>query len=144
MTSFLTLALSRQSKMSAISNFIVISLFLNELRSNLVWEEKIKRKEIWKQIYSSKPNFLYYFLQKFLVVFSQTPVRNRVTMATAYVPGDQKVYQMMCNRLTIKVTKFQQSSANRFWAVAKNCLGANLPLPPPYKLGLNGMMMSSI
>ena len=51
-------------------------------------------------------------------------------MATALVPGDQNVYQM-CNRLTIKATKFQLSSANCFWAVAKNCLGggANLPLP---------------
>ena len=43
----------------------------------------------------------------------------------------------MCNRLTIKATKFQQSSANHFRAVAKNCLGANLPPPPSHKLGLN-------
>ena len=34
------------------------------LRSNLVWEDKIKRKEICKQIYSSKPNWFFYFLQK--------------------------------------------------------------------------------
>ena len=38
---------------------------------------------------------------------------------------------MMCNRLTIKVTKFQQSSANCFWAVAKK-----LPGGGAYKLGL--------
>ena len=31
-------------------------------------------------------------------------VRNRVTMATAQAPGDQKVYQMICDRLTVKVT----------------------------------------
>ena len=35
MTSFLTIALSWRPKMSAISNFTVISLFLNELSSNL-------------------------------------------------------------------------------------------------------------
>ena len=41
----------------------------------------------------------------------------------------------MCNRLTIKVTKFQQSTANHFLTVAKKTAwGANLP--PPYKLGL--------
>ena len=45
-------------------------------------------------------------------------------MATALVPGDQKAYQMMCNRLTIKVTKLQQSNTNRFRTVAKNCLGS--------------------
>ena len=51
-----------------------------------------------------------------LVISSQTRVKNRVTMATAYVPSDQEAYQMMCSnsRLTIKVTKFQQSSANHF------------------------------
>ena len=43
----------------------------------------------------------------------------------------------MCNRLTIKATKFQQSSANRFWAVAKKLpREENSPPPPPYKLGL--------
>ena len=31
-------------------------------------------------------------------------VRNWVTMETAQASGDQKVYQMMCNRLTVKVT----------------------------------------
>ena len=39
--------------MSVICNFIVSSLFHNELRSNLVQEDKIKRKEICKQIYCS-------------------------------------------------------------------------------------------
>ena len=63
MTSFLTIALSRQPKMSVICIFIVISLFLYDLGANLVQEDKIKRKEICKQIYSSKLNFLYYFLQ---------------------------------------------------------------------------------
>ena len=120
MTSFLTIALSRQPKASLIYNFTAISLFLNELSSNLVKEDKIKRKEICRQIYCSKPNFLHYFQQtlkirlRFWSFFSQTPVKNQVTMATAKVPGDQKVYQMMCDRLTIKATKFQQSSADRF------------------------------
>ena len=42
MTSFLTAAVSRQPKMSVISNLIVISLFLHELSSNLVQEVKIR------------------------------------------------------------------------------------------------------
>ena len=41
MTSFPTSALSRQPKMSVISDFIAISLFLNELSSNLVLKVKI-------------------------------------------------------------------------------------------------------
>ena len=53
-------------------------------------------------------------------------------------PGDQKVHQMMCNRLTIKVTKFQQSRTNHFLTVAKKPPGrANLP---PYKIGLSVML----
>ena len=78
---------------------------------------------------------------RFWLIFCQTPVKNRVTMATTYAPGDQKVYQMMCHRLTIKVTKFQQSSANHFLVVAKTCLGQIPPPPPPlqYKLGFKKM-----
>ena len=60
-------------------------------------------------------------------------------MATAQVSGDQKVYQMMCNRLRIKATKFQQSSANRFWAVAKQLPGGQICPLPPYRLGLNSL-----
>ena len=51
---------------------------------------------------------------RFWSFFSQTRVKNLVTMATAQVPGDQKVYQMICNRLTTTATAFQQSSANPF------------------------------
>ena len=89
MTSFLTIALSQQPKMSVILNFMVISLFLNELSSNLVQEDKIKWKEICKQRYSSKPNFLCYFLQmrkirlQFGLFLIQMPLKNQVTMATA-------------------------------------------------------------
>ena len=77
------------AKMPVISNFIVILLSLNELRSNLVQEVKIKRKEICKQIYSSKTNFLYYLLEtrkirlRFWSSFSQTRVKNWVTMTKA-------------------------------------------------------------
>ena len=77
------------AKMSVISNFIVLSLFLKELSSNLVQEDKIKKEKSASKLYSSKPNFLYYFLQtrkirlRFWSVFSQTPVKNRVTMRTA-------------------------------------------------------------
>ena len=43
----------------------------------------------------------------------------------------------MCDRLTVKVTKFQESSTNRFWTVAKHCLGGGGKfLPPPYKIRL--------
>ena len=87
--SFLTFALSRQPEMYVIRNFIENSLFLNELSSNLAQVDRIERKEICKQIYSSEPNFLYYFLQtrkirlRFWSFFSQTPVKNQVTMAKA-------------------------------------------------------------
>ena len=43
----------------------------------------------------------------------------------------------MCNGLTIKATKFQQSSTNRFLAVAKKLhWGGGGKFDPPYKLGL--------
>ena len=42
MTSFPTFTVSQQLKISVISNFIVISLFLNKLSSNLVYEVKIR------------------------------------------------------------------------------------------------------
>ena len=41
----------------------------------------------------------------------------------------------MCNRLTVKATKFQQSGANRFLAVKKTALVGKF-VPPSYKLGL--------
>ena len=50
---FLTCALFGQSKMTVISNLIVISLFLNALRSNLALEVKIKRKKS-ANIYSAQ------------------------------------------------------------------------------------------
>ena len=78
-------------------------------------------------------------LSQSLLIFGQRCVGNRVTIATAWVPGDQKVHKMMCNRLTIKVTKFQQSTTNRFWTVAKHCLGVlgeDKIFPPPYKIRL--------
>ena len=75
--------------MSVISSFIVILLFGNELSLNLVYEFKIKRKEIWKHLYSSKANCLRYFatnektLTPILLIFSQTRVKNWISMATA-------------------------------------------------------------
>ena len=64
-------------------------------------------------------------------------------MAKAQVPGDHKVYQMICNRLIIKATKFQQSSANCFWAVAKNSRGRG-KFAPQYKLGLTGFSLDRL
>ena len=76
--------------MSVISNFIVISLFLNELSSNLLQEVKSKKKENCKHIY------LYIFcllfaankkkLTQILVIFSQTRVKNRVTIGNSFGP----------------------------------------------------------
>ena len=75
--------------MSVILNFIVISLFLNELSSNLVYEDKIKSKVIYKQKYSSNLIFFIIFYKAEKLdsdngrFFSQTSVKNQVTMATA-------------------------------------------------------------
>ena len=60
MTSFLTSNLSRQPKMSVNSKFVVISLFLNELSSNLVEEIKIGSLFIF---IAKKTNFLNYLSQ---------------------------------------------------------------------------------
>ena len=35
--------------------------------------------------------------------FDQTPLRNTVTMATAKVPGDQKLFEIVCHVLIRKV-----------------------------------------
>ena len=42
MTSFLTFSVLRQPKMSVIGNFIVMSLFVNELSSNFAKDVKIR------------------------------------------------------------------------------------------------------
>ena len=74
--------------MPVVSNFIAISLFLNELNLSLVQEDKIKRTVNLQTIHSSKPNFFIIFykrekLDSDFVFFSQTSVKNWVTMATA-------------------------------------------------------------
>ena len=63
MTSFLTFDLSSQPTAAKMPVIMVISLFLDQLSLNLVWKVKIKWKQIYKQIDSSKSNCLYYFLQ---------------------------------------------------------------------------------
>ena len=73
----------------------------------------VAQKQLFFIFYYKQDNF-YSVPSHFL---AKPRARNWVTMATDYAPGDQKVYQMMCNRLTVKITKFQQSSLNRFWAV---------------------------
>ena len=52
------------------------------------------------------------------------------------------VYQMLWNLLTIKATKFQQSSANRFLTVAKRLPGGKFvpPFPPPQKKNKLGLI----
>ena len=108
----MTLALSRQPTMSVISNFIVISLFLNKLSLNLVYANNYIAQKLIVFVFFYKQEKLDsdfgHFLAKHVL---------RIGLfweqGATYVPGDQKVYQMMCNMLTIKVTKFQQSSANQ-------------------------------
>ena len=39
--------------------------------------------------------------------FGQTPLRNSTTMATAKVPDDQKLFEIVCYTLVQKGTKFQ-------------------------------------
>ena len=48
---------------------------------------------------------------------------------------------MMFNRLSIKVTKFHQSMANRFLTVAKKLHWGKFA-PPPYKLGFKNLAES--
>ena len=64
MMSVLTFALSRQPKMSVISNFIIISFFLNELSSNLVLEIKIKRKKSANKYIAQNLIFLIIFYKR--------------------------------------------------------------------------------
>ena len=103
--------------MSVISNFIVISLFLDELRSNLVWEVKIKKNTA--NIYTAQKLIFFiicYKRENFDSDFGHSLAKHVLSgyHGNSLGPGDQNVFEMMCNRLTIKVTKFQQSSANRF------------------------------
>ena len=46
-------------------------------------------------------------------LFGQTPLRNSVVMATAKVPGDQKLFERVY-MLKLKVTKFQLPTPNGF------------------------------
>ena len=45
-------------------------------------------------------------------LFGQMPLRNSVVMATPKVPGDQKLFEMVCCMLKLKVTKFQLTTPN--------------------------------
>ena len=76
--------------MSVISNFIVISLFLNKLSSNLVYmRTKLKgTRSANKYIAQNLILFTIFYKRAkldsdFGGFFSQTPVKNWVTMATA-------------------------------------------------------------
>ena len=69
------------AKMSVNSNFILISMFFNELSSDLLYEVKI----ISLFIFLAQNQFSSLFVTKkklqlkLLLLFSQTPVKNRVT-----------------------------------------------------------------
>ena len=82
MTSFLTFTVLQRPKMSV----IVISLFLNELSSNL--EQEVKIGSLFTFIAQKLLFFIIYYKRDYFYLvfghfFSQTRVRNRVTMATA-------------------------------------------------------------
>ena len=47
-------------------------------------------------------------------LFVQTPLRNRVIMATPKAPGDQKLFERVCYMLKLKVIKFQLPTPNGF------------------------------
>ena len=47
-------------------------------------------------------------------IFGEMPPRNSVVMATPKVPGDQKLFERVCNMLKLNVTKFQLSTPNGF------------------------------
>ena len=65
MTSFLTFALLLQPKISVISNFIVISLFLNELSSNLVYgRTKLNGKKSAKKYIAQNLIFFVIFYKR--------------------------------------------------------------------------------
>ena len=50
----------------------------------------------------------------FTSLFGQTPLRNRVAMATPKVPGDQNLFERVCYMLKLKVTKFQLPTPDGF------------------------------
>ena len=53
-------------------------------------------------------------LHRFWRFFGQTPLRNRVVMATPKVSGNQKLFERVCYMLKLKVTKFQHPTPNGF------------------------------
>ena len=46
--------------------------------------------------------------------FGQTPLRHSIVMATPKVPGEQKLFEIVCCMLKLKVTKFQHPTPNGF------------------------------
>ena len=59
----------------------------------------------------------------FTSLSGQTPLRNSIAMATSKIPVDQQLFERMWYMLKLKVTKFQLSTPNDFWAVLKNSGG---------------------
>ena len=45
-------------------------------------------------------------------LFGQMCLRNSVSMTTSEVPGDQKLFENVCDRLIRKVTNFQLPTPN--------------------------------
>ena len=50
-------------------------------------------------------------------------------MATPKIPGDLKLFEMVCYMLKLKVTKFQLPRPNGFWAIFKKPAGGKI-YPP--------------
>ena len=50
----------------------------------------------------------------FTPLLEQMPLRNSITMATAKIPGDQKVFEIVCYMLIQKVTKFHFPTPDSF------------------------------
>ena len=58
--------------------------------------------------------------------FGQTHLRNSIAMATNKIRGDQKLFEMVCYMLKLKVTKFQLPRPNGFWAIFKKPAGGKI------------------
>ena len=112
--------------------FFVTSLFLIEVRSNLIQGFKIEclflflaQKVVFGDDFGQSDHY-------FTSLIGQRPFRNSATMATLKVPGDLKLFERACYTLIRKFTKFQLLTPNSYWTVLTKLAP---PPPPPSKIG---------
>ena len=104
-------------------DFSITFLFLNQLSLNLVPGFKIGYWFFFiflpQKVAKGRFQTTRHKTHQFTSLFGQTPLRNSIAMATSKIPVDQKLFERMCFMLKLKVTKFQLSTRNDFWAVLK-------------------------